>query len=153
MPAEKLKEYLEDNHIQYRFIPHSLTYTARETASCAHVPEKDFAKTVMVKIDSELAMVVIPASQKVNLDQLKKVTGASNTEIARETEFKDIFPDCEVGAMPPFGNLYGIPVFISARLKEDEEIVFNAGSHTELVGIPYQAYEGLVSPQAIAYPG
>lgn len=152
MPAEKLKAYLESNNVKYSCLVHRATYTALETAHEMHVPERSFAKPVLVKIDGVLSMVVVPASEKVDLHILQRVTHSKRVELAGERDFKTLFPDCELGAEPPFGNLYGLPVFISRSLASDERIAFNAGTHDEMIEIPYQAYETLVSPQAIPYP-
>ena len=132
MPAQKLKDFLHRHNIKYVTISHSLAYTAQEIAASAHVAGKELAKTVMVKIDDKMAMAVLPASHKVNFDRLKKAAGASKVELASEQEFKDMFPESELGAMPAFGNLYGMKVFVDEILSQDEEIAFNAGSHTEL---------------------
>ena len=150
MPAETLKQYLDDQQVKYITIKHSKAYTAMEVAESAHVPGKELAKTVMVKIGPEMAMVVVPAPNQVNLDHLKESVGTDDVEIAHEREFKDKFPDCEVGAMPPFGNLYNMKVFVSQALREDEEITFNAGSHTELFRLAYADFERLVEPILIA---
>jgi Ala-tRNA(Pro) deacylase len=149
MPVKKLKKYLDDNHIKYVTISHSKAYTAQEIAASAHIPGKDVAKTVMIKIDSKIAMVVIPASYVVDFDLLKDVTGSHNVALAEEEQFQKLFPDCEVGAMPPFGNLYQMPVFVAQSLAEDEEIAFNAGSHTELIKLSYKDYEKLVKPKIV----
>src|SRR3989304_8641410 len=133
MPVQKLKEFLDSHNIKYVVISHSRAFTAQETAASAHVPVKELAKTVLVKIDGKMAMAVLPASCKVDFDLLKKATSAATIEIASEKEFKNLFPDCEIGAMPPFGNLYGMEVFVTKSLTEDREIAFNAGSHRELV--------------------
>src|SRR5215831_1560490 len=111
MPLQKLKEFLDSRNVSYEVISHSVAYTANEIAALAHIPGKELAKTVIVKIDGTLAMAVVSASQHVNLAYLKAATFTKNVELATEDEFKERFPDCEVGAMPPFGNLYGMPVF------------------------------------------
>jgi Ala-tRNA(Pro) deacylase len=103
----------------------------------------------MVKVDGRMTMVVLPASDKIDLQLLKKLLGASKTELASEPEFKQSFPDCEIGAMPPFGNLYGIPVFVTDRLKENAEIAFNAGTHTEVMKLDFAAFERLVKPTVL----
>ena len=149
MPAHKLKEYLDDNNVEYITISHSPAYTAQRIAELTHIPGKELAKTVIVKLDGEFAMTVLPASHRVDLDYLKRGVEADNVEVASETEFKDLFPDCEVGAMPPFGNLYGMDVYVAEKLTEDEEIAFNSGSHTELVRLSYEVFEQLVSPTVI----
>ena len=146
MPAQKLKEFLDSHQARYVAIHHSPAYTAQEIAALAHVRGKELAKTVMVKIDGKMAMAVVPASHKIDLDLLKAVAGAESLALATETEFKGIFPDCEAGAMPPFGNLYGMPVFVDARLATDEEIAFNAGSHSLLIRMSYRHFEQLVRP-------
>lgn len=113
----------------------------------AHIHGKDLAKTVIVKVDGKLAMAVVPASHKVRLDHLRSTVGAKHVELASEQDFKDKFPGCDIGAMPPFGNLYDMDVYVSETLSQDEEIAFNAGSHTELIQLPYQDFERLVHPK------
>ncbi len=147
MPTKKLKEFLDSNKIKYVSITHSSAYTAMEIAALAHVPGKDLAKTVMIKINGHMAMAVLPATHMIKMDLLKKAVGLDNVRLATEQEFKDKFADCEVGAMPPFGNLYNLEVYASDSLKEDEEIVFNAGSHTELIKMNYKDFERLVNPK------
>lgn len=149
MPAKKLKDFLDSHNIRYITISHSRAFTAEETAVSAHISRKEFAKTVMVKIDRKMAMAILPASDKLDLDLLKKETGAKQVEIAGEKEFKGLFPDCEVGAMPPFGNLYGMDVFVAKSLTEDREIAFNAGSRRELVRLAYKDFEQLVKPRVV----
>jgi Ala-tRNA(Pro) deacylase len=146
MPLTKLREYLDNNHVKYMVISHSLAYTAQGIASLVHVSGHKLAKTVIVKIDGVLAMAVVPASMHVDLDQLKKLTGAQAVEIATEREFKDAFPDCETGAMPPFGNLYDMPVYADASLAQHDEITFSAGSHRELMRMQWKDMAQLVSP-------
>ena len=121
-----------------------------EIAAAAHIPGKELAKTVMVKLDGKLTMTVVPSSMKVNLGRLKGAAGASEAMLADEKDFGDAFPDCELGAMPPFGNLYGMDVFVDEHLAEDEEIAFNAGSHTELLHVAYKDFEKLVSPNVVS---
>lgn len=149
MPAKKLKDFLDSHNIRYITTSHSRAFTAEETAVSAHIPRKELAKTVMVKIDRKMAMAILPASDKLDLDLLKKETGAKQVEIAGEKEFKGLFPDCEVGAMPPFGNLYGMDVFVAKSLTEDREIAFNAGSRRELVRLAYKDFEQLVKPRVV----
>lgn len=151
MPVQKLKEFLDSHNIRYVVISHSRAFTAQETATSAHIPVKELAKTVIIKMNGKMAMAVLPASRKVDFDLLKKATGAATIEIANEKEFKDLFPDCEIGAMPPFGNLYGMEVFVAKTLTEDREIAFNAGSHRELVKLAYKNFEQLVKPKIITF--
>ena len=147
MPVKKLKEFLDANKIKYVTVAHSPAYTAQQIAASAHIPGRELAKTVMVKIDGKLAMAVLPASFKIDFDLLGKASGAKKVELATEGEFKEMFPGCELGAMPPFGNLYGMDVFVAQSLAEDDEIAFNAGSHTELIKLSYKDFERLVRPK------
>ncbi len=147
MPVQKLREFLDENEVRYVTIQHSAAFTAQEIAASAHIPGKELAKTVMVKIDGKMAMAILPASFRVDMEKLKAATGAGTVELASEREFKDMFPACEIGAMPPFGNLYDMDVFAAEVLTEDEEIAFNAGSHTELIRLSYADFERLVKPK------
>lgn len=149
MPAKQLGDFLDSHNVRFVAVKHSRAYTAQEIAESAHIRGKELAKTVMVKIDGAMAMAVLPASERVDLQLLMQGTGANDVDLATEQEFENAFPDCEVGAMPPFGNLYDMEVFVSPRLATDEEIAFNAGSHTELVRLAYTDYADLVSPVVI----
>lgn len=149
MPVRKLREYLDGHKIKYVMISHSPAITAQEIAASAHIPGRELAKTVVVKLDERLAMTVLPSSQQVDFDLLCAAAPARRAALATEKEFKDRFPDCEVGAMPPFGNLYDMDVFVSDALTKDEEIAFNAGSHTELVRMAYRDFERLVHPKVV----
>ena len=146
MPRQKVIEFLDSEGVKYVSIKHSLAYTAQEVAASAHIPGKELAKTIMVKLDGKMAMAVLPASFHVDLEQLKDVAGVSKVELASEAEFRDLFPGSQIGAMPPFGNLYGMDVYVAVPLTEDEEIAFNAGSHTELIRLAYADFERLVKP-------
>jgi Ala-tRNA(Pro) deacylase len=147
MVVRKLKEFLDSNKIKYDTIIHAPSYSAQEIAASAHISGKEVAKTVLVKIDGKMAMVVLPASSKIDLGLLKKKVGADKVELAEEREFEIRFPDCDLGAMPPFGNLYGMDVFVADKLTRDEEIAFNAGSHTELIKLAYKDFDKLVHPK------
>jgi Ala-tRNA(Pro) deacylase len=151
MPARKLKQFLDSHNIKYVSIKHSEAYTAQEIAASAHIPGKELAKTVIVKIDGNMAMAVLPAGYKVEFELLKEAAKANKVELASEEEFKDVFPDCEIGAMPPFGNLYGLEVFVAKTLAEDKEIAFNAGSHIELIKLAYKDFENLVNPKVMKF--
>jgi Ala-tRNA(Pro) deacylase len=151
MPIQKLKTFLDENRIKFVSIQHSAAYTAQEAAALAHIPGEELAKTVMVKIDGVMAMAVVPASHQVDFDRLRDVAGAEQVELATETEFKGFFPACDVGAMPPFGNLYDMPVYCATPLSEDLEIAFNAGSHSELIRLAYADYEQLVQPEIASF--
>ncbi len=146
MTLSKLRDFLDSHSVKYLVISHSLAYTAQGVAALVHVSGKKLAKTVIVKIDGVLAMAVIPASFHVDLDRLRALTGAQTVEIASELEFNDAFPDCETGAMPPFGNLYDMPVYADASLAQSEEITFTAGTHRELVRMNWQDMARLVKP-------
>lgn len=151
MPVRNLKLYLDRNGVKYLTIAHSPAYTAQEIAASAHVPGKELAKTVMVKIDGKVAMSVLPASFHVDFDLLKEAANAGQVELATEREFAGAFPECEIGAMPPFGNLYGMDVYVADALAEDEDIVFNAGTHTELIKMAYKNFERLVHPKVLHF--
>jgi len=151
MPVKKLKEFLDSQKIEYVTINHSLAYTAQRIAASAHISGKDIAKTVVIKADGKLIMAVLPASCKINLDLLKIALKANSMEISSEKEFGALFPDCELGAMPPFGNLYGMAVYVAEKLTHDEEIAFNAGSHRELIKLSYKDFERLVKPTIFTF--
>ncbi|UCG28147.1 MAG: YbaK/EbsC family protein [Bacteroidales bacterium] len=151
MIVKKLKEFLDKHGIEYLTISHSKAFTAQKIAATAHIPGKEVAKTVMVKIDGKMAMAVLPASYRVDFELLKDALGAKKVELAAEKEFKDIFPNCEVGAMPPFGNLWDLGVFVAQSLSENEEIVFNGGSHTELIRMSFNDFKRLVNPVVVKY--
>ena len=151
MPVRKLKKFLDDNGVKYVRITHSPAYTAQEIAASAHVPGRDMAKVVMVKLDGRMAMVVLPASRHVEFPLLRAATGAREAELASEGEFRDLFPECELGAMPPFGNLYDMAVYVTASLMAEEEIAFNSGSHTELIRMPTEEFNRLVKPEVMRF--
>ncbi len=149
MPLTKLREFLDSHNVKYMVVSHSVAYTAQGIAALVHLSGKKLAKTVMVRIDGKLAMAVVPASFHVDLDLLRTAAGAQTVEIATEKEFKDAFPDCETGAMPPFGNLYGMAVYADASFGENEEITFNAGTHRELVRMAWADVVRLVNPKVV----
>lgn len=151
MQLSSLKEYLDKHNIKYVAISHSPAYTAQGIAALTHIPGKELAKTVIIKMDGKLVMAVLPASFHVDLGLFKQATKAKAVELASENEFKDQFPECETGAMPPFGNLYGIDVFADESLAKDKEIAFNAGSHRELIRLGWEDFERLVKPAMITF--
>ncbi|MFQ5946337.1 MAG: aminoacyl-tRNA deacylase [Anaerolineae bacterium] len=151
MPVDRLKTFLDEHQVRYVTMSHSSAYTAQEIAAAAHVPGKSMAKAVMVKLDGRMTMLVLPAAYKVNLDLLSKAVGASKAQLATEGEFKECFPDCETGAMPPFGNLYGLPVIVAESLKDNTEITFNAGTHTEVIKLGFADFERLVKPTVLKF--
>jgi Ala-tRNA(Pro) deacylase len=151
MPVRKLKEFLDREKIKYVSIVHSTAYTAQEVAASAHITGKELAKTVIVQLDGEMAMSVLPANRKIVLQDLRDVTGSDQVKFASEDEFKKRFPDCETGAMPPFGNLYGMEVYVAEGLTRNEEIAFNAGSHTEIIKLAYADFERLARPKVVNF--
>lgn len=146
MPVAKLRELLDREKVKYVTISHSMAYTAQEIAASAHIPGKEIAKAVMIKLDDRMVMAVVPATARVELDRLREIAGAETVALASEEEFKTLFPECATGAMPPFGRLYGMELFVDRSLAEDEEIAFNAGSHAELIRMAYSDFERLAEP-------
>lgn len=149
MLSPRLHNFLDERHVAYTTLIHDRAVTAQATAHAAHVRQRHFAKTVMLKIEGELAMLVMPAAYRVHLTRLSRALAGREVEIAHELEFKTAFPDCELGAMPPFGNLYGMPVYVDSRLALEPEITFNAGSHTDLVQMPYTEFARLAQPELL----
>ncbi len=151
MPSEKLKEYLDKHKVDYEEISHPVKYTAQQVAAAVHISGKELAKTVIIKIQGKLAMAVLPASCRVDFALLREVVGSDDVELAREHEFKDLFPDCEIGAMPPFGNLYGLDIYVAQKLAEDDEIAFKACTHSDLFKMSYADYNRLVDPIVLRF--
>ena len=146
MAVNKLVEFLDQNETKYIAINHSPAYTAREIASSTLVPRREFAKTVIVSLDGRAAMAVVPASRHVDLEALKSLAGAKSVGLQDESRFLEEFPDCDPGAMPPFGNLYGMPVYVDTIIRDDDDIVFNAGTHTQVIRMAADDYLELVKP-------
>ncbi len=151
MPVTKIKEYLDKENIKYVSIYHSSAYTAQETAECAHISGQEMAKVVVVKINDVYAMVVLPAPEHIDMELLEGAIDAGKVFLATEQEFDKLFPNCEVGAMPPFGNLYDMDVYIEEDITSDEKIAFNAGTHTELIEMAYEDFERLVQPFVLRF--
>jgi len=149
MLSPRLHSLLDEQHAPYTTLTHERTITAHETAAAARVAKELFAKTVMLRIEGKLAMMVMPAAYRVDLTRLSRALGGPLVELAEEADFRDAFPDCELGAMPPFGNLYGMPVYVDSRLAEQLEIAFNAGTHTDAVRMPYDEFERLAQPEVL----
>ncbi|HON77554.1 MAG TPA: YbaK/EbsC family protein [Spirochaetota bacterium] len=149
MRGEKIKKFLDRNHVHYETITHTPSFTAQGTAHSAHISGKEVVKTVILKVRDEMVMIALPANYKLNMDHMRNIFGTHEVELAHEEEFRDIFPDCEVGAMPPFGDLYGIDVFVADELTKDREIAFNAGTHTELIKLSFSDYDKLEHPRII----
>jgi Ala-tRNA(Pro) deacylase len=151
MPIRQLKQLLDDRGVKYVTVRHSPAYTAQEVAASTHISGYEIAKTVIVKVDGRIAMAVIPAPLHVDLRQLKELIGADDLTLASESEFRMLFPECEAGAMPPFGPLYGMDTYVAARLADDEYIAFNAGTHTELIRMRYRDFARLADPKVLAF--
>lgn len=145
--CSKLRNFLDENRVRYVIITHSRAYTAQEVAASAHIKGKNLVKCVMVNADGQHFMAVTTANHRVDFEKLKQALNAQEVRLEREEEFRELFDDCEVGAMPPFGNLYGIPVVVDVRVYEDEEIAFNGGNHSSVVRMQFADYEKLVRPQ------
>jgi Ala-tRNA(Pro) deacylase len=149
MPAKRLKEFLDERNVKYVTVTHSLAFTGIEIAKSAHIPTKKLAKTIIVKIASEPSMMVLPAAYQINLENLSQALRGDAIKLANEQEFARWFPDCEVGAMPPFGNLYDMNVYVDEKVTENDDIAFNAGTHSEIIQMQYADYERLVKPTLI----
>ena len=146
MPVKKLKTYLDEHNIKFVTIAHSIAYTAAETAASAHVSGKDFAKAVMVRLDDAIVMCVLRGVDKLDLHLLRRRADAVVARLASEEEFQGLFPGVDVGAMPPFGNLYGMRVYVDQALAASDSIAFNAGSHSEVMRLDWEDYQSLVKP-------
>src|SRR5690242_4366844 len=144
---QRLQSYLDSHKIPYQVVNHSIAYTAREAADSLHIPANTFAKVVVIKAEGRYLMAVLPSTWKVDLKRLEEVLECPYVRLATEDELAILFPDCEIGSMPPFGNLYGTPVYVDATLTQDEEIVFDAGSHVGAIKMRYKDFADLVRPQ------
>lgn len=153
MPVQRrIREFLDGKGVAYDTIAHDPSFTAGETARAVEARGAEFAKVVMVKLDGRMAMVVLPAYTRVNFDLLREATGARQVELATEVEFRDLFPGCDVGAMPPFGNLYDMDVWLDEHLARAERICFNAGSHRDALCMRFQDFASLVPFQRLTMP-
>ena len=146
---KKLKELFDEGKISYEVYNHPLAYTAQEIAERQHFSGKEMAKVVILKVDGGLIMAVVTASQKVHLNTVKANLAAHEVRLATEDEFISKFPDCEIGSMPPFGNLFGLPVCVDPAVEKDESIYFNAGNHVQTVKLRYKDFEKLVNPRVV----
>lgn len=143
---DKLEKYFHDNGVKFQAMTHATAYTAQDVAAAQKVKGKQVAKVVMVLANAKSVMLVLPASYRIDFAKLKGVLAAKEARLAKEEEFSTLFPDCDPGAMPPFGNLYNVPVYVDKSLTEDPEIVFNAGSHRDTMKIAYRDYARLAQP-------
>jgi Ala-tRNA(Pro) deacylase len=151
MSDQHVKKFLADQRVPFVSVPHPPAFTAQEIAAKAHVPGQLLAKTVIVELDGELVMAVLPASHRIDLVALRDGASARRIELVGEAEFKSRFPGCELGAMPPLGNLFGMRVYVSRSLAEDEEIAFASGRHDELLRVRYADFARLVRPQVLDF--
>ncbi len=144
--SRTLNVYLDHERVHYDVLPHPEAFRAAEIAHTLHTPEKEMAKVVIVKVQERFVMTVLPASSNVDLHRLRTVFATHQVRLATEDEITGLFPDCELGAMPPFGNLYGLPVYVDQSLTEDEEIVFQAGTHSDAIRMRYWDFASLAFP-------
>ncbi len=141
-----IHEFLREAHVPYTVVPHQPAFTAQTEAAATHVPGRDWAKVVVCFVDGEPVEAVVPAPSLVNLDRLMELTGGNEIRVADEAELRRLFPECEVGAMPPFGPLYGQTVYVDAMLALEPEIVFNAGTHREAIAMRWSDFVKMVNP-------
>ena len=151
---EKLEKYLSERQIPFQVQQHPLAFTAQDVAAREHIPGKQVAKVVIVFADGKQSMLVLPAPYRVDLTRVALPLGAREVRLSDEIELGIAFPDCDVGAMPPFGNLYQLPVYVDKSLAEDEVITFPIGTHTETMSLKYADFARLVTPTLaeFAYP-
>lgn len=142
----KLKQYLDENAVRYEVLSHRLAYTAQEVAAAQHVKGREFAKVVMAKAGDGFVMAVLPAMAKLDTGKLARAAGGAQVQLASEQEFERLFPNCDAGAMPPFGNLFGLPVYVDRSLAKDETIVFQAGTHLDTVRMRFDDFARLAAP-------
>ena len=148
IPA-RLEKYLAEKHVPYTRATHRLAYSAQGVAAAQHVAGRKVAKAVILKTEDQFLMVVLPAPMKVDLYLLREELPFKHLELADEWEFGRLFPDCQLGAMAPFGNLYGLPVYVEESLAREDEIVFNAGTHVDTIRMKYKDFDRLVGPTLI----
>jgi Ala-tRNA(Pro) deacylase len=149
--ATKLQQYLDTNQVKYNVLTHEIAYTAQDTAAAAHVSGKELAKSVVVVADDRFVLAILPANLRVDLEEFRTILKASEVRLAHESEFSSLFPGCDRGAMPPFGNLYGVDIYVEASLARDDEIVFNACTHTDAIRMKYKDFERLAQPRVATF--
>lgn len=143
---ERMEQYLRENGAGFEVMVHSQAFTMQEVAAALHVPGDQVAKVVIVKADGDTAMLVLPAPCRLNIDMVCTLLGAKKARLAKEKEFADLFPDCATGAMPPFGNLYDVPVYVDRSMAEQSDMVFRIGTHRETMKIAYADFARLAKP-------
>ena len=152
MPVlKRLQSYLDTNKIPYKLVSHQKAYTAHDVAQTVDVPGKLIAKVVMVKADNYFVMTVLPSTWRVDLKRLRDVLEVCDVRLATEAEIANMFPDCQVGTMPPFGNLYGVEVYVDQLLTEDESIIFEAGTYVGAMKLRYKDFAALVRPKVAGF--
>jgi Ala-tRNA(Pro) deacylase len=143
---ERMEHYLRENGVPFEVMTHAQAYTMQEVAAALHVSGKQVAKVVMVKANGKMVMLVTPASSRLDFAQVRALLGAKKVSLAKEEEFADLFPDCGTGAMPPFGNLYSVPVHVDQALAEEANVIFRVGTHRHTMKVAYADYARLVQP-------
>ena len=148
--SERLRSFLDSRHAEYTLTKHANAFTAREVAAAEHLPPREVAKTVVIFGDGTYHMIVVPASKLVDLIEVRPTLGLAQVRLAREEELGMLFPDCELGAMPPLGPLYGFPVYLDASLAGEDTIAFNAGTHREVIHMKTTEFRRLVTPSIVS---
>jgi len=146
---KKVQEYLKKEKVGYQPIEHSKLFTAAEIAGDQHIPGKKMVKTVIVKADKDFIMCLVAATHHLDLNKFKKIVKAKEVRLATEEEMKTLFPECEVGSEPPFGKLYNLNVFADSTLEQDDEVAFNAGSHTDLIKMRFEEFQRVINPKFV----
>ena len=149
--VDKLQTYLDQTDTRYTHSIHPRAYTAKDVAKAEHIPPHKIAKSVVFRTDDTFALAVLPADEHIDLHELKHILGAQHVRLATEYELSVLFADSEVGAMPPFGNLYGLPVYVDSSLASEEVIAFNAGTHKDVIHMRYADFERLVGPSLVTF--
>lgn len=144
--SKKLKKYLDKEKIEYKTKNHDRVITAQEVAESIHVPGKELAKSIVIRDGDKYHLFVLPATKSVDFSQVRKLLNTHHVDLADEADFETMFSDCELGAMPPFGNIYGLETFVDQELKEDEDIAFNAGTHSDVILMHFSDFDSLVHP-------
>ena len=149
MPAERVKQYLRSQGAEFETRVHERKYTAQETAAATHVTGRELAKTVVLQTEEGLVIVVVPASSRVHLGKARAALGVEKARLADEAEFSNLFPECEMGAMPPLGRLFAVDMWMDSTFKEKKEVAFPAGTHTEIVKMSLSDFEQLEDPKFV----
>lgn len=152
MPEQKrILTFLKENNVPFTIAQHPKAYTAQRVAATAHIPGNILAKTVVVKIDGKMALAVLPANDRISFAEFSRQLHAVKVELASEEEFRKMFPDCETGAMPPFGNLYNLDTYIASDLTQNKEIAFNACNHIDVITLKFEDFNRLANPIVVHF--